>query len=47
MQDFLSAEYVESLNLQNVAHNRTAYCPAVAGNSVLGIVVTDVEFAEV
>ena len=47
MQDLLSAEDVEGLDLQDVAHHRTAHNPAVSGCCVLGVVVTDIEFSDV
>ena len=44
---YLSAEDVEGLDLQDVTYHRTAHRPAIAGGSVLGIVISDIEFAEV
>ncbi len=40
-------EDVEGLDLQDVAHHWTAHSPAIAGGSILGIVITDIELSDV
>ena len=40
------AEDIEGLDLQDVTHHWTAHSPAIAGGSILDVVITDIEFSD-
>ena len=47
MEYLLSAEDIKGLNLQDVAHHRAASRPAIAGGGILGVVISDIELANI